>query len=53
MGIRRSWTGMHGIDPYEPTDPIFECPSCGERADSRGECPECSATLENITVPRE
>lgn len=44
---------MHGIDPYEPTDPTFECPDCGTRAESRGECPECSANLRNITVPRE
>lgn len=44
---------MHGIDPYEPTDPIYECPSCGARSSTRGECEECSATVLNISVPRE
>lgn len=44
---------MHGLDPYEPDDPIYECPNCGTRSDARGECEKCSTTLQNITVPRE
>jgi methionyl-tRNA synthetase len=44
---------MHGIDPFDPDDPIYECPGCGARSDSGGECEECSSTLKNITVPRE
>ncbi len=44
---------MHGIDPYEPTDSTFECPSCGARSDARGECENCSITLRNISVARE
>jgi len=44
---------MHGIDPYEPTDPTFECPICGARSNERGECDACSATLLNISVARE
>jgi tRNA(Ile2) C34 agmatinyltransferase TiaS len=44
---------MHDIDPYDPDDPIYECPNCGARSDTSGDCEECSTTLQNITVPRE
>lgn len=44
---------MHGIDPYEPDDPTFECTSCGARLESRGTCPDCDAAVRNIAVPRE
>jgi len=44
---------MHGIDPFDPTDPTFECPTCGARASERGVCEDCETELQNINVPRE
>lgn len=44
---------MHGIDPYDPSDPTYECRQCGTRSETRGTCPDCDGPLLNITVPRE
>lgn len=44
---------MCQFDPYAPTDPLYECPTCGARGTDGGACAECGVTLRNIAVPRE
>ena len=41
---------MHGIDPSEPTAPLFEYPDCSAGSMDRGECDGCSVALSNIAV---
>lgn len=47
---------MRGIDPYTPSESVYECYDCGHRVTvegHRGECPECPGEVRNIAVPRE
>jgi hypothetical protein len=46
---------MPHTDPYEPTDPTFECTACGRRVDDPAdrECSGCGGELRNISVPRQ
>jgi len=44
------------IDPYSPSEGVFECLGCGGRTRSNshpGTCPECDGTVRNIAVSRE
>lgn len=50
MGMRND------IDPYTPTESVFECVECHHRvveSSHRGNCSECGATVVNIAVSRE
>lgn len=44
---------MHGIDPYDPSDPTYECPECGTRSTDDRLCTSCETDRRNITVARE
>ncbi|QZP38101.1 rubrerythrin-like domain-containing protein [Halobaculum magnesiiphilum] len=44
------------IDPYTPSEGVFECLGCGTRTRSNshpGTCPECDGAVRNIAVSRE
>lgn len=46
---------MH-VDPFDPSDPLYECYDCGHRVETdsyQGRCPNCDGTVENIAVSRE
>jgi Zn finger protein HypA/HybF involved in hydrogenase expression len=47
---------MHGIDPYSPDEPVYECQHCGNRTESSDHltvCPNCDGEVRNIAIPRE
>ncbi|WP_331233161.1 rubrerythrin-like domain-containing protein [Natronorarus salvus] len=47
---------MFGTDPYSPTAPYYECPSCSERTIGRehlGRCSSCGSRVRNLAVARE
>ncbi|SHH60790.1 rubrerythrin-like domain-containing protein [Halobaculum gomorrense] len=47
---------INDIDPYSPSEGLFECLGCGARTRTNshpGTCPECDGAVRNIAVSRE
>ncbi|WP_255196021.1 rubrerythrin-like domain-containing protein [Halorarius litoreus] len=44
------------MNPYDPTDALYECYDCGHRVQSeshQANCPECDGAVKNIAIARE